>query len=187
MSTTTTTTTTTAKPATSSVAASAKFKTFALVFGLTFTVMYVICDLFSLPLFTYHPATNRVGWGWEPGRSGEGPAMYWYGWTAMCFVVGTIVGLVATLVPERKIPQTVIWGLLLVISALFWWEAHKSGWDTAKTIYAAISLGVALIFGFLATRLPEETLKKAPLLLVWVIPIVVFIPLAYSLMPFWTK
>jgi hypothetical protein len=129
---TTTTTTPTTKAAASSLAKSAKFKAFALVFGITFAVMYVVCDLFSLPLFTYHPATNRVGWGWEPGRSGEGPAMYWYGWTAMCIVVSTVLG-------------------------------------------------------GLATLLPENVVKRIPLALVWVIPILAFLPLAYSLMPFWTK
>ena len=129
---TTTTARPSTKPATSSLAASAKFRTFALVFGVTFTVMYVVCDLFNLPLFTYHPATNRVGWGWEPGRSGEGPAMYWYGWTAMCFVVSTVLGA-------------------------------------------------------LATMLPENAIKKIPLAVIWVIPIVAFLPLIYSLMPFWTK
>jgi hypothetical protein len=128
----TSTATSSAKAATSSIASSAKFKAFALVFGLSFAIMYVACDLLSLPLFTYHPATNRVGWGWEAGRSGEGPAMYWYGWTAMCFLVGTVLGALATFLPERVI-------------------------------------------------------KRIPLASVWVLPIVAFLPLIYSLMPFWTK
>jgi len=127
-----TTTTQSARPAEASIAKSAKFKAFALVFGLTFAIMYVVCDLFSLPLFTYHPATNRVGWGWEAGRSGEGPAMYWYGWTAMCLVVGTVLGVLATL-------------------------------------------------------LPASVIKRIPLALIWIIPTLAFLPLIYSLMPFWTK
>jgi hypothetical protein len=135
MSTTTTTTTTTAKPASSSLAASAKFRTFAIVFSLTAPIVYVVCELFSLPLFTYHPATNRVDFGWAPGRSGEGPAMYWYGWTATMLIACTFLGWLATLLPERvtkAIPLALIWLLpILAMLPLTWalkpfWE--KGGW-----------------------------------------------------------
>jgi hypothetical protein len=126
------TSSTRAAPATSSLAASAKFKTFALVFGITLPVTYVLCEMLNWPLFTYHPATNRVGFWWEPGRSGEGPAMYWYGWTILSILAG-------------------------------------------------------LVLGALATMLPEGVVKKIPLALVWLLPILAMFPLAYSLMPFWTK
>ena len=69
--------------------------------------MYLLCEWFNLPLFTYHPGTNRVDFWWAAARSGEGPAMYWYGWTVLSLLVGLVVGLLATLLPEsvtRKIP-----------------------------------------------------------------------------------
>jgi hypothetical protein len=118
--------------ASSTLAASIKFKAFALVFAISFPVLYVICDVFNLPLFTYHPAMNRFEFWWGPARSGEGPAMYWYGWTATCLVAGTLLGLLATL-------------------------------------------------------LPENAVKKIPLFLVWLLPVVAVPCLIYSLMPFWTK
>jgi hypothetical protein len=121
-----------AAPATSSLAASAKFKAFAVVFGVSVPVIYTCCELFNLPAFTYHPATNRIGFGWEAGRSGEGPAMYWYGWTVLTLVAGFIIGMLGTL-------------------------------------------------------LPESLVKKIPLALLWLLPILALMPLAYSLMPFWTK
>ena len=129
------TTTTTTKSSTSSLATSAKFKTFAIVFALSAPVLYVLCDIFGLPLFTYHPATNRVDLGWAPGRSGEGPAMYWYGWTATTILGGAILGALATLLPEgaiKKVPLALIWLLPilalipLVISLRPFWE--KGGW-----------------------------------------------------------
>lgn len=126
------TTTTTAKPASSSLAASAKFKTFAIVFSLTAPILYVLCELLSLPLFTYHPATNRVDLGWAPGRSGEGPAMYWYGWTATMLIGCTVLGWLATLLPERVV-------------------------------------------------------NKIPLALIWILPVLALAPLAWALMPFWTR
>jgi hypothetical protein len=35
--------------------------------------------------------------------------------------------------------------------------------------------------------LPDNVARRIPLALVWVLPILALIPLAYSLMPFWTK
>jgi hypothetical protein len=80
--------------------------------AITSPVMYVICVLLNLPLFTFHPATNRFAWGWEAARSGEGPAMYWYGWVATVLIVGLIVGIGATMLPAsvtRKIPLALVW------------------------------------------------------------------------------
>jgi hypothetical protein len=101
-------------------------------FGIAMPVMYLLCEWFNLPFFTYHPATNRIEFWWAAARSGEGPTMYWYGWTVLSLLVGSVVGL-------------------------------------------------------LATMLPDSVSRKIPLALVWLLPILALIPLAYSLMPFWTK
>ena len=124
------TATTRAAPATSSLAASSKFKTFAVTFVIAGVVFYFLCLMFNWPLFTFHPATNRVALGWEAARSGEGPAMYWYGWTATTVVGSAIVGFLATLLPENltnKIPLFLVWLLpVLIIPYLIydlrqWW------------------------------------------------------------------
>src|SRR5215218_5450829 len=98
-----TTTTTTSTASAESLATSVKFMAFAFAMGLATPILYVLCDVFGLPLFTFHPATNRVDLFWAPGRSGEGPAMYWYGWTATVLVVGAAMGIVATLFPQQKV------------------------------------------------------------------------------------
>ncbi len=106
-----------ARPATSSWASSTKFKTFAITFAIVGPVIYMICLQMNWPLFTYHPATNRIAWGWEAARSGEGPNMTWYGWTAMTLMVATVVSFLATLLPEsatRKIPLGLVWLLLIL-------------------------------------------------------------------------
>jgi len=122
--------TTRAAPATSSLASSTKFKTFAITFAVVGPVIYLICLMMNWPLFTFHPATNRIALGWEAARSGEGPAMTWYGWTAMTLLVGTIVSFLATLLPEsttKKIPLILVWLLpILAIPYLIydlraWW------------------------------------------------------------------
>ena len=118
------TATTRASPATSSLASSTKFKTFVVTYAIAGTLIYLLCLQMNWPLFTFHPATNRIVWGWEASRSGEGPAMYWYGWTATSLLAGAILGFLATLLPEsvaRKIPLILVWLLpILSIPYLIW-------------------------------------------------------------------
>jgi hypothetical protein len=117
MNTTATATARTATAPAGSVAKSAKFRAFAGTFAITGMLAYLVCLWWNLPMFTYHPATGQAGWGWEAARSGEGPAMYWYGWTANVLVVATILGFIATLLPEsvtRKIPLSLVWILPII-------------------------------------------------------------------------
>ncbi|MEA2905724.1 MAG: hypothetical protein QOI12_3111 [Alphaproteobacteria bacterium] len=124
--------TTRATPAPSSLASSTKFRAFAITFAVVGTLTYSICLLMNWPVFTYHPAVSRFEWGWGPGRSGEGPAMYWYGWTVTTLVVATAVGFLAALLPEsttRRIPLTLVWLIpVLAIPYLIWdlrqWWLH---------------------------------------------------------------
>jgi hypothetical protein len=110
---------TTATASTTSLASSTKFRTFVIVYAIVHPVMYMISVVWQLPLFTFHPATNRIVWGYEAARSGEGPNMTWYGWIATTIIVGVIVGIVATRLPEsmtKKIPLSLVW--LLPILAI---------------------------------------------------------------------
>jgi hypothetical protein len=99
------------------VASSYKLRTFLVVFSLTATVVYVLCDLLGFPLFTYHPATGRLEWGQTLPRRNEGPVMYWYGWVVTTAIVSTVVAFLATLLPEsltRRIPLVALWLLPLI-------------------------------------------------------------------------
>ena len=120
---TTTTSNTRATSATSSIASS-KVKTFVITFAIVGTLTYCVCLFFNWPVFTYHPAVNRVEWGWGRAVSGEGPAMYWYGWTATTLIVAPIAGYLATLLPEnaaKKIPLMLVWLLpILAVPYLIW-------------------------------------------------------------------
>jgi hypothetical protein len=120
----TTTNTAPAGSASKSLASSTAFKTFATVFGVTAAALYVVCDLMGWPLFSYHPATNRVELFYAPPRKGEGPVMYWYGWTATSMLGATVLGVLATLLPEqvtRKIPLALVWIVpVLAVPLLFY-------------------------------------------------------------------
>lgn len=97
---------------TQSLARSATFKTFAMVFAIATPIIYTICEMRNWPLFTYHPGTNRVDLGWAAAVKDEGPAMYWYGWTATTLIVAGILGVLATLLPQnvvKKIPLSLTW------------------------------------------------------------------------------
>jgi hypothetical protein len=115
--TTATTTTPATATATSRLAASKKFKAFAITFAIAGPILYLTCLAWNLPLITYHPAMNRIDFGWSPAGSGEGPAMYWFGWTLTVLVGGTVLSLLATLLPERvtgKIPLYLVWLIPIV-------------------------------------------------------------------------
>src|SRR5476651_1750542 len=97
---------------------SPRFRTFALVFGITVAILYVVCDLAALPMFTYHPGTDRIDPGFAPARRDEGPAMYWYGWIATSALGASILGLLVSLLPETirsKIPLALAWVVPIVL------------------------------------------------------------------------
>ena len=107
----TTTNVRSAAPA-SSLASSAAFRTFAVVFAIATPIVYVACEMQNWPLFTYHPGTNRFDWLWAPAVRDQGPAMYWYGWTANTIIASGVLGVIAAMLPEnitRKIPLSLVW------------------------------------------------------------------------------
>ena len=53
----------------SSLATSQAFGTFAIVFAIAAPVIYVVSEIANLPLFTYHPGTGRLEFGWTPPRA----------------------------------------------------------------------------------------------------------------------
>jgi hypothetical protein len=114
-----------------SLASSATFGTFALVFAIAAPVIYVICEMRNWPLFTYHPGTDRFDWFYAPPNRNEGPAMHWYGWTANTVIGSSILGGLAMLLPARitrRIPLSLAWILplvavpFLVYALKFYWR-----------------------------------------------------------------
>ena len=110
---------------------SSRFGTFALVFGIGFAMLYVICDMAALPMFTYHPGTDRIEPGFAPARRDEGLAMYWYGWIASSALGALVLGVLAALLPEKigsRIPLALAWIApvvllpVLIYSLKFYWR-----------------------------------------------------------------
>ena len=84
---------------------------FALTFAIAAPVIYVICELQNWPVFTYHPGTGRVDWGWAAAVKDEGPAMYWFGWNLSMVIGGAVIAGLATLAPglARRLPLSFTW------------------------------------------------------------------------------
>jgi len=99
-----------------SLATSPAFGTFAIVFAIAAPIIYVASEVAGWPLFTYHPATNRIDLGWGAPRPNEGPAMYWYGWVATMVIGASLLGIVAARWPRlsARIPLFLIWLLPLL-------------------------------------------------------------------------
>src|SRR3954463_13888217 len=91
---------------------STRFGAFSLVFGVSFAILYVVCDMGAFPMFTYHPGPNRFDFGFAPPRRDEGPGMYWYGWIATSALGASLLGLLAAMLPEKirgKIALALAW------------------------------------------------------------------------------
>ena len=115
----------------SSLASSAAFRSFAVVFAIAAPVIYIICEMRNWPLFTYHPGTNRWDWFYAPAVRNEGPAMHWYGWTANMLIGSAVLGMLAATLPERiarRIPLSLVWILplaavpVLIYALRFFWR-----------------------------------------------------------------
>jgi hypothetical protein len=110
---------------------SSRYGAFSLVFGISFAILYVVCDIAALPMFTYHPGTDRIDLGYAPARRDEGPAMYWYGWLASSALGASVLGALAALLPENirgKLPLALAWIVpiallpILIYSLKFYWR-----------------------------------------------------------------
>jgi hypothetical protein len=77
------------------------FGTFAITFGISFTLLYTIYERLNWPLITYQPAVGQVYFWMHRPLSGEGPPMYWYGWISLAIPSALLVALIATIIPDR--------------------------------------------------------------------------------------
>jgi hypothetical protein len=116
---------------TSAAPSNSRFCAFALVFGIAFALLYVVCDMAKLPMFTYHPGTDRIDLGYVLARRDEGPAMYWYGWLTTSALGASILGGLVAMLPENirsRIPLALAWIVPLVLlpillySLKFYWR-----------------------------------------------------------------
>jgi hypothetical protein len=90
---------------------------FCLLFSATSCVVYLLCDLYKLPLFTYYPAVNEFALGFVKMTESQGPAMYWYGWICTTTLVATGV---AWLISQFATSPAVVKFVASGLSVLTW-------------------------------------------------------------------
>ena len=95
---------------------------FALTFAIAAPVIYVLCEMKNWPVFTYHPGTGRLDWGWAAAVKDEGPAMYWFGWNLSMLIGGLLIAGLA-----RRLPLSLTWLFPLACIPLYLY-AFKFYW-----------------------------------------------------------
>jgi len=166
---------------------------FAFTFGIAFAILYTICVWRNWPLFTYHPAVNKLDLLWNPGRSGEGPAMHWYGWLVVSAVGASVLGWIATIISSQWLHRATIFSCLLAVlwpaffvlavfiadRASFDLEFLKSAWITAVPGF----IGAIAVSYFV----PSQRAKRLWPRWLLIVPIGAFVILGYSLMPLFLR
>ncbi|SMC35108.1 hypothetical protein [Polynucleobacter kasalickyi] len=108
-----------------------KYQTFATVFSVSFSVTYVLADIYKAPIFSYYPATHKVTLGWTPLTMDDGPAMYWYGWLLTSLLSALACSFLASTLPlsvMKRIPSALSWIVpvalipVLLYSLKFYWR-----------------------------------------------------------------
>jgi hypothetical protein len=108
-----------------------KHQTFATIFSVSFSVSYVLADIYKAPIFSYYPATHKITLGWTPLTMDDGPAMYWYGWLLTSLLSALTCSLLAAILPlsvMKRIPSALSWLVpvalipVLLYSLKFYWR-----------------------------------------------------------------
>jgi hypothetical protein len=168
-----------------------KIPVFALVFGIAFAVIYVICTEVNLPLLTYHPAIGEVGILWQPAKSG--PAMYWYGWMLTSALGALAVAFIAIAIPEPWLQRLITFGcaaaaayLILYTLALFVYDnaTVELGFLQSRWLSGAAAVVVAAI---LTAIIPSRWKKQVWRGWIWVVPVGAIGVLAYYLVPYFKQ
>jgi len=172
----------------------AKLETFAITFGIAFTLLYTVYERLNWPLFTYQPAVGRLYFWLHRPLSGEGPPMYWYGWIVLAAVSALVVGWVATMVPGRALRRATVF--CCVLGAL--WPAALAALRVFITDYATFDadflnspwlaaipalVATAVITYFIPSRLAERIWTGWLL----IVPIGGLIVLGYSLQQYFVR
>jgi hypothetical protein len=84
-----------------------------LVFSTVFGVAYTVCFYYNWALFRFYPAYSQFSLG-ALGPD-AGPAILWYGWIALAFVVAAAVALVVPTRVAERISPTVVWGVTAAV------------------------------------------------------------------------
>jgi hypothetical protein len=169
---------------------SSKRVTFAIVFAVSFSVIYVIAAEVNLPVLTFHPVIGELDIGRSPARTG--PAMYWYGWMLTSLIGATGLAFAATMVPERWLQWIILVGALAAgfylivytIALLIYDQASiELAWLQSRWVSAILAVMLTALVGLMA---PAGWSKQLWPGWTWLVPGGALTVLGYFLLPYFT-
>jgi hypothetical protein len=170
------------------------FGTFAITFGIAFTLLYTVYERLNWPLFTWQPQVGKLYFWLHRPLSGEGPPMYWYGWIALAIPSALVVGWIATNIPGQALRRATVfccilaglWPTVLAGLRIFIvdWATFDADFLDSVWIAAIPALVVtAAITYFLPARLAERAWTSWLLIM----PIGGLVVLGYSLQQYFVR
>jgi hypothetical protein len=180
-----------ARGAPASTGTISRFGTFAITFGIAFTLYYTVFERLNWPLFTYHPVTGQIDFGKE--MVGKGPPMFWYGWLLLSGLAALVTGAIATVVPGSALRRATFFCCLLGAvwpASLSMLRSFGADWQSLDAEYMnsvwAAAVPALLITAAISWAVPARFVQRvwAPLLLF--VPIGGLVVLGYSLQQYFT-
>jgi Acyl-CoA thioester hydrolase/BAAT N-terminal region len=102
-------------------------RTFAITFGIAFTLMYTVFERLNWPLFTYQPAVGKLYFWLHRPLSGEGPPMYWHGWIVLAAASALAVAWIATIISGQWLCRaTIILTATQIFPSHSRWQVHAT-------------------------------------------------------------
>jgi hypothetical protein len=170
-----------------------KLMIFVVTFGIAYAILYTFFERWNWPLFTYHPAVNRLDLFRAPGIPEDGPPMFWYGWVVAVAICATVVGAIATLVSTRWLQRATVFfcvlaGLWPIFYALGLYIDEVASFN-APFLRSVWSSGAPALAGAVAAAYLVSAERAERLWIGWlmIMPIGGLIILGYSLRDFFER
>jgi hypothetical protein len=171
-----------------------KVGTFAITFGIASALLYTVFERLNWPLFTYLPRVNRVEFWVYRSPPAESPPMYWYGWIVLAVAAACVVGLIATMVPDRRLRQGTfffcvlgaLWPTVLTVLRSFGpdWQALNIEFMNSAWAAAIPALVGAAAITYLV---PSQFVQRVWTSLLLIVPIGGLVVLGYSLQQYFVR
>ena len=175
------------------VGSESKLAIFAITFGIAFAILYTLFERWNWPLFTYHPAVNRLDLFKAPGVPEDGPPMFWYGWVVLSAISATVVSLIATAFSPQALQRITVflcvlaglWPIFYALSAVIDEQASFN----AEFLRSVWTPGVPALAGALAAAYLVSPAGAARVWTGWlmIMPIGGLVILGYSLKEYFLK
>jgi hypothetical protein len=170
-----------------------KLAVFVITFGIAYAILYTFFERWNWPLFTYHPAINRLDLFKAPGIPEDGPPMFWYGWVVLSGIAATVVGAIATAISTQWLQRATVffcvmaglWPIFYALAAVIDQEASFN----AEFLRSVWTPGVPALVGAMAATylVPIERAKRIWTSWLLIMPIGGLVILSYSLKEYFLR